>query len=125
MARNQPEFRLHCVVADYLRLQYPNLLWIHCPNGEARSAITGARLKRMGVRPGVPDILLWWMDLEKGPQSAAIELKASKGKQTETQISFEGAFLSSGARYSLCRSLDDVQLALCIWNVPKVNKNSI
>lgn len=119
MSRNQPEFRLHCLVADYFRIQYRNLLWYHPANGEARTAIAGARLKRMGVRPGTPDIILHWMDLERGHQSGAIELKATKGKQSESQLNFEIMWLQTGARYSLCRSLDDVQLTLYLWNVPK------
>lgn len=30
--------------------------WFHVPNGEARSNITGALLKSMGVKRGVPDV---------------------------------------------------------------------
>lgn len=33
-------------------------LLLHVPNGGARSPATGARMRRLGVRPGVPDLLL-------------------------------------------------------------------
>lgn len=48
--------------------RYPDVKYMFAiPNGGARTAITGARLKAEGVKPGVPDILLplrrkydWW-----------------------------------------------------------------
>lgn len=37
----------------------PDLQWIfHVPNGGARSGFTGAQMKALGVKPGVPDLLL-------------------------------------------------------------------
>lgn len=39
--------------------RYPCLHWMfHVPNGEYRPKATGAKLKRMGVKPAVPDIWL-------------------------------------------------------------------
>lgn len=66
-----------------------SLRWLfHPPNGGARSATTGARLKRMGVRRGVPDVVL--------PVSNAAyvglagELKAAKGRLTPEQSEWIG-----------------------------------
>lgn len=45
--------------ADASLGRYPELqLMHHIPNGEARSKRAGAKLKRMGVRAGIPDIFL-------------------------------------------------------------------
>ena len=53
------EIRLHLDVARVLREHcLPEWVWFHVPNGERRDVRTGARLKLMGVRPGVPDFLL-------------------------------------------------------------------
>jgi len=56
--------------------QYPALRWaFHVPNGEYRDKATGGRLKAMGVRRGVPDVL---MPVERqGFRGLAIELKRS------------------------------------------------
>lgn len=35
---------------------YPDLLFWHTPNGEKREKKIAAELKRMGTRPGVPDL---------------------------------------------------------------------
>ena len=53
------EFEIHCMVADYLRHGLaPGWMWFHPANGELRNKATGGRLKRMGVMPGVSDIVL-------------------------------------------------------------------
>jgi hypothetical protein len=47
------EFSIHCAIADVVRRWCrPDWVWTHLPFGEHRSAITGARLKRMGVNRG-------------------------------------------------------------------------
>ncbi len=37
-------------------LDREKILYYHCPNGGRKSRIAGAKLKRMGVKAGVPDI---------------------------------------------------------------------
>jgi hypothetical protein len=58
--------------------QCPELKNLFCvPNGGARDAITGARLKREGVKTGVPDILLL---VARGEyHGLAIEMKRIRG----------------------------------------------
>jgi hypothetical protein len=121
MKRKQPEFLLHCVVADYLRNQYPTLLWLHPANGEIRSAKAGARLKRMGVRPGAPDIMIYW-EKDHCLEGAAIELKADKGKLSDTQTAFMHQWTAIGGKYALCKSLDEVISHMESWGIPKVSK---
>lgn len=62
--------------------RYPELKYMFAiPNGEARSIITGARLKAAGVKPGVPDIMLPVM-ISRGPiiiPGLFIELKREIG----------------------------------------------
>ena len=52
-------------------------LLIAIPNGGARSAITGARLRAEGVVAGVPDLLLAWPS--GGRAGLWIELKRTRG----------------------------------------------
>ncbi len=120
MKRRQPEFLLQCVIADYLRAQYPSLLWFAVPNGEKRSAITGARLKRMGVRAGVADILVFWGDsYGVGFNGLALELKAGKGTLQDTQELFRYQWQAGGGGYAIIRSLEDLKEAFKFCDVPK------
>jgi hypothetical protein len=67
---------------------------IHCPNGGWRSPVEAARFKAMGVKPGVPDVLLplrteaygagWW------------ELKVGRNKPTEQQLHWHALLRSMG-----------------------------
>lgn len=105
---------LQMAVADYLRFQCPSLMWWHTPNGGRRNAKEGARFKRMGVLPGVADILMFWRTGDK-THKAAIELKAGKNSQEPTQKIFEHNWKFQGGQYAICRSLDDVKACLKTW----------
>ena len=114
MKRAQPEFQLSCVVADWLRVALPaRAVWSHFPAGEARSAITGSRLKRMGTATGWADYLI----IVDG-NILGIELKAPNGKLSDAQAAFGDALTANGGRYQVCRSLDDVEAFLTASGVP-------
>ena len=67
---------------------------IHVPNGGARSKVEAAILKAMGVKPGVPDLLLpirnsdysagWW------------ELKSGSGRLSDEQIERHAMLVDAG-----------------------------
>jgi hypothetical protein len=107
--RAQPERRLHIAIADTLRVRaLPGLFWLHIPNGEKRSAITGALLHRMGARAGAGDFLILWK-LPGTIQAKAIflELKAGKGPQSPAQKQVEIEWTLAGGVYKLARSYDE------------------
>lgn len=56
----------------------PALRWMfHCPNGGKRDAITGGQMRALGVKPGVPDLL---MPVLSGRDSGlALEFKSATG----------------------------------------------
>lgn len=66
---------LQIACSNYLKLQYPKALFCHVPNGGNRSAVTGAVLKRMGTKKGVPDLLIF--DRRGEYAGLAIELKVT------------------------------------------------
>ena len=88
--------------AAYQKCKYPELeCMYHIPNEGKRSPQTGAKLKRMGLSPGVPDICL---PVARGGYSALyIELKRTKGAGSATTSvhgsagSINGAALPCGA----------------------------
>ena len=109
----QEEFRLSCLVADYFAAVLPaGVLWSHLPFGENRTAITGARLKRMGTQRGWPDYAIF-----HDGGVLAIELKAPKGRLSDHQKAFGDALVALGGAYHVCRSLDDVDAALALAGV--------
>ena len=70
--------------ANYAQNRFPELKYLfHVPNGGARDAITGARLKAQGVKTGVPDI---YLDVARGSwHGLRIELKAHGGRTSDDQ----------------------------------------
>jgi hypothetical protein len=77
------EYQLHVAVANVVR-RWIMPIWIftHIANGEKRDAVTAARLKRMGVTAGFPDLVFF------GPagQVCFVELKAKGGRLSEAQF---------------------------------------
>lgn len=106
--RTQPEFRLTCAVADLLRFTAkPGVYFTHLPFGEARSERTGARLKRMGTRPGAGDFLI----LVDG-RAVMLELKVGKGRQNENQRDTERDWTVAKGLYVVCRGYDEARAFL-------------
>ena len=89
----------------------PRLVWYAVPNGEARSKVTGARLKGLGVRAGVADFAFTL----PGGQSAYLELKTPKGRPSVEQRAFRGDAEAAGALYAIARTPEEVQAVLAGW----------
>lgn len=84
------EFQTHCAVADTLRRwATPNWVWCHYPAGEKRADATGARLKRMGVLPGISDFLLFPPAGAPEPHVHCLELKRLGRRLSELQAEFQ------------------------------------
>jgi len=111
--RRRPEAQLHAAVVEHLRLRAkPDVLWLHCPNGERRDKITGAKLKRMGVLAGASDLLLWHQG-----NSFALELKAPGGRLSEAQLEFLSRFNDAGGHTAIAEGLDRALACLEAWGL--------
>ena len=81
-------------------------IWYHIPNeflpSARRNYSFDLKQKHMGKISGVPDYCF----VGNG-KSFFIEFKAGKGKQTETQRSFEKWCEMTGVEYHLCRSCEE------------------
>ena len=112
------EFTIQCAVVQHLMLYAaPDVVWFHCPNGEYRSKRTAGRLKAMGVRPGCPDLILICNGVSYG-----LELKAGKGRQTESQRAMESSWNAAGGRYAVARGLDEALSLLHSWEALRATK---
>ena len=112
--RDPSEDQIHVAVAEYLTLALPvEVWWSSIEHRNARSGKEGADRKGRGVKAGIPDILFCWCG-----RMHAIELKTRTGSLKGPQIAQRAALLQAGARWALCRSLDDVIAKLREWEIP-------
>lgn len=80
----------------------PNVVLAAIPNGGARDAITGARLKREGVVKGMPDMLL--ACARSGKHGLFIELKRQRGgRLSESQRELFPLLEAQGYGVAVCR----------------------
>lgn len=70
--------------SEYMKSKYPELdLLYHVPNGGKRSKLEAAKFKRMGVKAGVPDLVI---PVARGGYAGAfIELKVGSNTATVNQ----------------------------------------
>src|SRR5262245_6772663 len=100
--RRRPEDQIQRVILQHLKLRAPrDAFWTHFPAGGARSPIEAAILKGLGVRAGVPDLLI----LHEGTLYA-LELKADGQKPTELQTETQELLRRAGARVATAVGLD-------------------
>lgn len=120
--RDPTEESIHRAAIQFLRFSAaPGIIYWHCPNGEARSKATGAKLQAMGVLPGVADICLV---LANG-RAAFIEIKNRAGRQMPEQKHFERLVVASGALYAICRSHEDIERTLTAWGALRGSRPAI
>lgn len=99
------------VVAQWLDLH--RVKWFHTPNGGARNAVTGSILKRQGVKPGVPDIVI----IDRPPADplsvgVVIELKAPlelcpRARPSKEQMAWLRDFADRGWLAKVCHGAVD------------------
>ena len=101
-AMNYPEDHIQIQVARVLDLS--GLRWCHVPNEGQRNIVTGARLKKKGLKRGVPDVLIF----NPNPHGVglAIELKAGKKKPTPEQSEWIAELYKLGWSTAICNTVD-------------------
>jgi hypothetical protein len=107
-------------IALIQHLQYrarPGVIYFHVPNGELRDKRAAAKLKAMGVLPGVADLVFVWDD--DGLRNLYLELKAKGRRQTLEQITFAEVIQVTGASYRVAATLDDALAILKSFNLLK------
>lgn len=110
--RAHPEQSLQRGVVTLLSVALGGVAWFsHFPSGGG-GEMRGKILKGMGLKPGVPDILI--ID---GGRCYWLELKAPKGTITDNQKQCHAALGRAGCGIAIIRSIDDVLPALKKWGV--------
>lgn len=79
----------------------------------AQSARSGAARKRRGVRPGTPDILIWYRG-----NTIALEMKSRHGRCNPAQRAKRESLLRAGVEWWECKSANAAMWALTQSGVP-------
>lgn len=81
------EYDIHVATVDYLHALGPKLKshFFHVPNEGRHTVKYRVKLKRLGVKAGVPDLLF----VLPGGRLGCVELKSDKGRQSKAQKEFE------------------------------------
>jgi hypothetical protein len=113
------EADLHFQTAEILRRwANPDWKFTHFPAGEKRDLITGARLKRMGLRRGWADFLLL---SPHPPMLHQLELKRPGAALTDAQLAMQRFCVFNGYRYAVADNLDAVIATLREWGAIRVS----
>ena len=109
----QSEYDIHAATVEYLTALGPKLksYFFHVPNEGRHSVRYRVKLKRMGVKAGVPDLLF----VLPGGRLGCVELKTEKGRQSKAQKEFQKTCESYDVPYVLARSPEEVVDALRQW----------
>lgn len=103
---SEDDLQISCFAwIELMRPSHPILEWIiHVPNGGKRPRGAAGKLKAMGVKPGVLDILLPLP--YNGWSGLAIELKVGSNKTTEQQDDWLDVLQASGYYIAVCYTLE-------------------
>lgn len=113
MPRNNEEHRIQCAIinaADCIP-EIRGRLYAN-PNGGARDVITGAMLKREGVRKGIPDLTLPLS--RRGYCGLYIEVKTKTGRLSKEQEDWREYLMDNGYFSTVVRSASEGMRAV-MW----------
>jgi hypothetical protein len=100
--RKRREDAIQRTVLEHLRVRgRSNAYWFAVPNGGGRSPIEAAILKGLGVRAGVPDLII----VHAG-KMFGLELKADGNRPTRLQTEAQAAMRAAGAEVEVAVGFD-------------------
>lgn len=92
-------------VAKYMALQYPRILFFHVPNGGKRDVVTAVKLKRQGVRRGIPDCII--EAPRRGFHGLRVELKVNGNYLEPEQKEVINYYNENGYFATMVRTFDE------------------
>jgi len=109
--RKYGEDKLQMKIIEHHTNHFPHVLITH-PAQTGRSPQEGAKLKKLGVRAGVSDLLLWWEN-----NCGAVEIKTETGKESIGQKTFGFLLKRLGHHYGVARSVEEYHNLLVSWGI--------
>ena len=115
--RRQPERDLQTALVKALPLVLaPDVVWFHVPNGGSRNIREAKNLQRMGVLPGVPDLLF----LRRNLPPLFVELKAPKGRASKAQREVGERLKKAVCTVAVVDSMDAAVLVLRVFGFSRL-----
>ena len=128
MTEAATENQLHSAVSVLLsHALRAGAYFFHVPNDAKRSrdvtdqrrltwddlpSATAARLKKMGIRAGYPDLTILFAG-----RAYLIELKSARGRVTDAQTRAHALIADAGCPVAVCRSVEQVHEQLRDWGL--------
>lgn len=112
-ARRKPrhiESNIQQAVVKWFRMQYPRFIIAAVPNGGFRNAREAAIMQREGVLAGFADLVVI-----ARRNVLFLEMKTTKGQQSDKQKEFQNKVSELGFEYIVCRSFEQARLAIERW----------
>jgi hypothetical protein len=111
--RARTEDIIQRTVLAHLRMRGPrDAYWFAVPNGGWRALAEAAILTGLGVRAGVPDLII----IHAG-RTFGLELKADGGRPTKMQTEAQDAMRTAGAEVAVTIGLDAALRQLEQWQL--------
>lgn len=103
-------------IADLLDWILPDeVVWSHFPAGGYQlSKAAAARLYRLGLKRGIPDICVWYA----GGRTLGMEVKTRRGVASTAQKGVHARLQAAGHPVVIVRCVEDVLAALRTYGVP-------
>ena len=112
--RAHPEADFQHTLVAWLEIALPEDAWFTAIDHSRRGIRDGARLKRMGVKKGIPDILIFWHE-----KCLWIECKADRGYASDDQAEFMARARQAGHQAWIARTLEDAWHLLKDAGIPR------
>jgi hypothetical protein len=104
MKGEEDKIQISCV--KWFDLQYKRFSpLLYCNYNNPRNAIQGAKLKKMGMRKGIPDLFLAIPTLIYN--GLYIEMKTAKGVLSKEQKEYSVILKEAGYHWAICRSTEE------------------
>lgn len=113
---NRPEQALQRAVVQYLNLYPPppaGPYWTAVNPVPGKTKVAAAISKALGMKPGVPDLVLCWRGRFIG-----IELKAAKGRLSKAQDAAISELQLAGGAVLVVRSVEQLADELGVLQIP-------
>jgi hypothetical protein len=111
--RQQPEQDLQRAILQHLEMRaVRGCFWFHVGNGGWRSPIEARIFKGLGVKAGVPDLIII-----HGGRCYGLELKADRGRVTPAQRVAHALMEEAGATVGIAAGIDAAVEQLEAWGL--------
>lgn len=111
--RKSDESKSQAEFVQWLRATYPDVLFCASVGGYYMTKALGARAKREGYCPGVPDLLVY--ERAGDYVGLALEFKTATGRVSDVQVAWLVGLERRGWKTAVPRSVEDAIRVFCVY----------